>query len=100
MADQFDMKLYPMAMIQFGPSVVIRHQWISLSAIERIVHCDGECLVLVFKSGSELELDFEESKQFHEAMIAGAKQIQGQIQTQQAREAGIIARNMGIVGGN
>jgi len=97
MADQFDMRPYVTAMIQFGPSIVLGNQWISLGSIERIMQ-DENGLILIFKGGTGgYSCTEEESRQFHQAMVVGAKQIESQIQQQQTMQAQQAGRALGII---
>jgi hypothetical protein len=97
MADQFDFKQYPMAMIQFGPSIVIGDRWIGLATIQQIINIGDGCLKIQFKHGEYIQLDEEGSRIFHDALIAGAKNIQTQIDAAQSAQAAQAARNLGII---
>jgi hypothetical protein len=96
---KFDLTRYALALMQFGPSAVVGNQWISLGSIERIIAGESE-LVLVFKSGETMQLDEEDSEQFHKQLIAGAAQIEDQMRHAQAQQAQAMGKALGIIKGN
>lgn len=100
MSDRFDMKLYGMAMINFGPSILLGDRWISLGSIEQIIQMPDGTISIWFKSATTWNLSPEESRNFHQAMTGLGRDNEDQIRAQQAQQAQAAGKMLGIIKGN